>query len=137
MGNKAIRDMLLENLREDILIFDEPMKNHTTFRSGGKCDVLAIPGSVEDIRRLNRLCKKNGIPMIVIGNGSNLLIREGGIRGVVLKLAENFCYATVSDNSVTAQAGALLSSIAMKAMNSSLSGLEFASGIPGTVGGGV
>ncbi|MBN2558669.1 MAG: UDP-N-acetylmuramate dehydrogenase [Clostridia bacterium] len=120
-----------------MLGFDEPMKNHTTFRTGGRCDALAMPGSVEEIRRLIRICKKNGIPMAVIGNGSNLLVRERGIRGVVLKISENFCYSTVNDNVVTAQAGALLSSIAMKAMNSSLSGLEFASGIPGTVGGGV
>ena len=137
MESKTIQDILKERFPEDVLRFREPMSRHTTFKTGGPCDVMVIPNTVDEIRHLVVLCRKEEIPLLVIGNGSNLLVREGGIRGVVLKVFENFCFTTISEKTVTAQAGALLSSIAYKAMNKSLAGLEFASGIPGTVGGGV
>lgn len=137
MESKAIYDILKERFPEDVLRFREPMYKHTTFKTGGPCDVMVVPNSVDEIRRLVILCRREEIPLNVLGNGSNILVRDGGIKGVVLKVFDNFCYTTISDNTITAQAGALLSSIAYKAMNKSLKGLEFASGIPGTVGGGV
>lgn len=137
MKNSLLQEMLKEHFSEEILKFNEPMNLHTTFKTGGLCDAMVIPDNTGDIRQLVILCKKENIPLTVIGNGSNLLIRDGGIRGVVLKIFDNFCYTTVNDKTITAQSGALLSSIAYKAMNKSLTGLEFASGIPGTVGGGV
>jgi UDP-N-acetylmuramate dehydrogenase len=135
--SKVIQDILKGRFPDEVLRFREPMSRHTTFKTGGPCDVMVIPNTVDEIRHLVVLCRKEEIPLLVIGNGSNLLIRDGGIRGVVLKIFENFCFTTISEKTVTAQAGALLSSISYKAMNKSLAGLEFASGIPGTVGGGV
>lgn len=137
MEIRSLQEILKEHFSEEILKFKEPMSLHTTFKTGGLCDALVIPDNSGDIRRLVVLCKRENIPLTVVGNGSNLLVRDGGIRGVVLKIFDNFCFTTVNDKTITAQSGALLSSIAYKAMNRSLSGLEFASGIPGTVGGGV
>jgi len=135
--SKLLHSILKEHFSEEIIKFGESMSIHTTFKTGGVCDAMIIPDNVNDIRRLVKLCNSENIPLTVIGNGSNLLVRDGGIRGVVLKIFDNFCYTTINDNTITAQAGSLLSSIAYKAMNKSLTGLEFASGIPGTVGGGV
>ncbi len=137
MESKVVYDILKERFPEEILKFSEPMNKHTTFKTGGPCDVMVVPNSVDDIRHLVMLCRLEEIPLTILGNGSNVLVRDGGVKGVVLKIFDNFCYTTIDDNTVTAQAGALLSSIAYKAMNKSLTGLEFASGIPGTVGGGV
>ncbi len=137
MENKAIQDIFKKNFTGEILKFDELMKNHTTFRTGGPCDVMVAPESTDDIRKTIILCKRGQIPLTIMGNGSNLLVRDGGIKGIVLKISDNFCYTTINDNTITTQAGALLSSVAYKAMNKSLTGLEFASGIPGSVGGGV
>lgn len=124
-------------INKNILRFNEPMNLHTTFRIGGPCDVMAIPENIDDIRDVVIHCRNSGLNLTVMGNGSNLLVRDGGIRGIVMKLSDNFCYVTENDGVVTAQSGALLSTVARKAMNKSLAGLEFASGIPGTVGGGV
>ncbi|MCD6323068.1 MAG: UDP-N-acetylmuramate dehydrogenase [Clostridiales bacterium] len=135
--SKALHSILKEHFPEEIVKFGESMSFHTTFKTGGDCDAMIIPDNVDDIRHLVQLCNNENIPLTVIGNGSNLLVRDGGIRGVVLKIFDNFCYTTINDNTITSQAGALLSSMAYKAMNKSLMGLEFASGIPGTVGGGV
>lgn len=129
--------IIKERINNEILRFDEPMSRHTTFKIGGPCDVMVIPENIDDIRNIVLLCRGEDIPLTVMGNGSNMLVRDGGIRGVVLKISDNFCYITKNNNVITAQAGALLSTVAHKAMNSSLTGLEFASGIPGTVGGGV
>ena len=137
MENKVIQDIFKKNFTGEILKFNEPMKNHTTFKTGGPCDVMIAPDNTDDIRKTIILCRRGKIPLTVMGNGSNLLVRDGGIKGVVLKIFDNFCYTTINDNTITAQAGALLSSVAYKAMNKSLTGLEFASGIPGSVGGGV
>lgn len=137
MKNNSFQNILKEHFREDIVKFEEPMSLHTTFKTGGLCDAMVIPDSTLDIQRLVVLCNDENIPLTVIGNGSNMLVRDGGIRGIVLKLFDNFCYTTVNEKTIIAQSGALLSSVAYKAMNKSLSGLEFASGIPGTVGGGV
>jgi UDP-N-acetylmuramate dehydrogenase len=130
-------EIIKERIRNEILRFDEPMSKHTTFRIGGPCDVMVLPENLDDIRDIVLLCRDEGIKMTVMGNGSNMLVRDGGIRGVVLKISENFCYVTENSGVIRAQAGALLSTVAHKAMNNSLTGLEFASGIPGTVGGGV
>jgi len=132
-----IKDIIKKHIRNEILRFDEPMKFHTTFRIGGPCDVMVTPENIDDIRGVVLLCNEKEIPLTVTGNGSNMVVRDGGIRGVVLKISDNFCYVTHNDEVMTAQAGALLSTVAHKAMNQSFAGLEFASGIPGTVGGGV
>ncbi|MBN1624814.1 MAG: UDP-N-acetylmuramate dehydrogenase [Clostridia bacterium] len=130
-------EIVKEKIRNEILRFNEPMSKHTTFRIGGLCDVMVLPESIDDIRDIVLLCRDEGIDLKVMGNGSNILVRDGGIRGVVVKISDNFCYISENGGVIRAQAGALLSTVAHKAMNNSLTGLEFASGIPGTVGGGV
>lgn len=114
------------------VVKDEPMRCHTTFRVGGSADICLFPASVDEVKRALDLCPD----ALIVGNGSNLLVKDGGVRGLVIILGENFSDISVEGNVITAQAGALLSKIAGIAMENSLTGLEFASGIPGTVGGG-
>lgn len=114
----------------------EPMSRHTTFRVGGPADVLVRP-TVEQLAGVLGLCREYGEPYTLIGNGSNLLVGDGGIRGVVIELAEPAGAIEVNGNEITAQAGAMLAKIANTAAAAGLAGMEFASGIPGTIGGAV
>jgi UDP-N-acetylmuramate dehydrogenase len=115
----------------------EMMKNHTSFKIGGPADILVMPKSTEEIKHAVETCRKNNINYFIIGNGSNLLVRDKGIRGVVIKIADNFCDVKVEGTKVKAQAGVLLSRLSKTIMNESLEGFEFASGIPGTLGGAI
>ncbi|GAX91005.1 UDP-N-acetylmuramate dehydrogenase [Effusibacillus lacus] len=121
------------------ILFDEPLSRHTTWKIGGPADVFVIPTKVEHLQALARICAEHHIPWYVIGRGSNLLVRDGGMRGVVIKLADNFADLSVdgSTNQLTAQAGRSYVSAANTAIRNGLQGLEFATGIPGTVGGAV
>lgn len=114
----------------------EPMKDHTTFRVGGPADVCFFPKSAEEIRRATAAARKLGAPCMVMGNGSNLIVRDGGIRGLVVILGDGFSDIRVEGTRIFCQAGAPLSRLAAAALDNSLTGLEFASGIPGTLGGG-
>lgn len=133
--NKEIYSLLEGVLGKDAVLADEPMKNHTSFKIGGNADFLVLPKSDEQIAETVRLLKENNIRFTVIGNGSNLLVDDDGIRGVVIKLGKNFSAVRCSENVITAQSGALLSRVSSVAYENSLTGLEFAAGIPGTVGG--
>jgi len=117
--------------------FNEPMKNHTSFQIGGPADVMIIPSSEEELIKAVKICRTNDLKYFIMGNGSNLLVRDGGIRGVVIKINGNFDKIAVKENIISVQAGALLSSTSKQALKASLTGIEFASGIPGTVGGAV
>ena len=131
---------LLEKLRavarEDQILENEPMWKHTTFRVGGPADVVFLPESAEQVVQGLAAASEAGVPSLVIGNGSNLLVRDGGIRGLVIILGEGMAAIARVDNVVTAWAGASLARVSAYAQASGLSGLEFASGIPGTLGGG-
>ncbi|HJA12500.1 MAG TPA: UDP-N-acetylmuramate dehydrogenase [Candidatus Mediterraneibacter merdipullorum] len=116
---------------------DEPMSAHTTFRIGGPTDYFVTPGTPEEIAAVTKLCQSGGIPYYIIGNGSNLLVGDKGFRGVIIQVYKNRNAIRVEGNEVHAQAGALLSKVAAAACQAGLAGLEFASGIPGTVGGAV
>lgn len=116
---------------------NEPMKNHTSFKIGGPADEFCEVTSEEEIKRLIDYASERGVPYTVMGNGSNLLVADGGIRGLVIKIARGFDEISVGGEKITAQSGALLSRIASAAYRNSLTGLEFASGIPGTLGGGI
>lgn len=122
--------------KENIKI-DEPMKNHTSFKVGGPADVLVTPQNGIQIRDVLKLCKDNEYPVFVMGNGTNLLVRDKGIRGVVVKIYDNYNKIDVDGNMITAESGALLSVVSKTALKHSLKGFEFACGIPGTVGGAV
>ena len=114
---------------------DEPMKLHTTFRIGGPADVYAEPESVEELMELISVCEGSGTPYMILGHGSNLLVGDGGIRGTVICLGKAFAEIRVDGDCIEAQAGALLGAVASTALEHGLAGMEFASGIPGSVGG--
>lgn len=122
--------------RDDQILENEPMSKHTTFRVGGPADVMFLPESPEQVVEAIELARREGMPFMVIGNGSNLLVRDGGIRGLVIQLGEGMAAIARVGNVITAWAGASLKRVAAYAQASGLAGLEFASGIPGTLGGG-
>ncbi len=135
MNDKFLTE--LKRVMDSSQIFcGEPMKKHTTFRVGGPADVLVLPKE-EELAKVIKLCKASEVPYQLIGNGSNLLVGDKGIRGVVIAMADRMSDIEVKDNKITAQAGAMLSKIANTAASHGLSGMEFASGIPGSVGGAV
>lgn len=113
----------------------EPMASHTTFRIGGPADYFVIPRTAEALAAVLKLCRQESVPYFILGNGSNLLVGDRGFRGVVIQLYKNFDGIEISGTSVTARAGAMLIRTAKEAAKAGLTGLEFASGIPGTIGG--
>ena len=121
-----------ENVRSN-----EPMSKHTTFKVGGLAKFLVTPREIDDIINTINWCKSNGICYHILGNGSNVLVRDEGIDGVVIKIASNFNSINIRNTRVVAKAGALLVAIANRALEASLGGFEFASGIPGTIGGAI
>lgn len=120
---------------EKNVLTDEPLSRHTTFRIGGPADYFVTPENPEDIRCLIEFCRGRDIPYYIVGNGSNLLAGDKGFRGVIIQVFKNMNEIRTEGEKVYAQAGALLSKIAAAALEASLTGLEFASGIPGTLGG--
>lgn len=115
---------------------DEPMRNHTTFRVGGPADLLVCPNRRE-LPVILRMVKENQIPVTIIGNGSNLLVSDKGIRGLVVEIGNRMDDIDVDGNRIRAGAGALLSKVAQTAAKAELGGMEFAAGIPGSIGGAV
>ena len=116
---------------------DEPMSKHTTFRVGGNADYYVSVKNEEEAVNVVRLLLANRINYYFIGNGSNLLVSDDGFRGCIIEIGKDFSNVSVDGNVITAEAGALIVKVAREAYNNSLTGLEFASGIPGTVGGAV
>ena len=135
MNKQLIYKELLNILDEENIKVDEPMKKHISFKVGGTADFLVKPKTEEELRNVVEFAKKENVPFIVIGNGSNLLVKDGGIRGIVIELSDNFNNYEIDGNIIKAQSGALLAIIGRNAMKNSLTGLEFAAGIPGTLGG--
>ena len=135
MNKQFIYKELLNILDEKNIKVDEPMKKHISFKVGGPADFLVKPKTEEELRNVVEFAKKENVPFIVIGNGSNLLVKDGGIRGIVIELSDNFNNYEIDGNIIKAQSGALLAIIGRNAMKNSLTGFEFAAGIPGTLGG--
>ena len=121
---------------ENRIFTDEPMKKHTTFRVGGPADILVQPKGTE-LAAVIRLCRKYDVPYQVIGNGSNLLVGDRGIRGLVIEMLSKEDEICVEDDCITVGAGMLLSKTANRAAEHGLTGMEFAAGIPGSIGGAV
>ncbi|MDD2620036.1 MAG: UDP-N-acetylmuramate dehydrogenase [Syntrophomonadaceae bacterium] len=117
--------------------FNEPLKNHTSFAIGGPADLMFIPESIEELRKVIFLCQKQQMKYFILGQGSNILVRDKGIRGVVIKLNNILANITVDKEQITAEAGISISNLAQEAARHELSGLEFAEGIPGSLGGAV
>lgn len=120
--------------KENVLT-DEPMKNHTTFRIGGPADYYVMPANAKQIAEIMKVCRRENISYYIIGNGSNLLVGDGGIRGVVIQIYKNYNRIQAEGMRMKVQAGAMLSAVSRRAQEAELTGLEFASGIPGTIGG--
>lgn len=134
-----IQDAVIRSMEHIVgkenLLQEEGMNRHTTFRVGGPAEVLVRPSSIEQITELTTMLQQLGIPFLLLGNGSNVLVGDGGIRGVVIQLGDGFAECSVEGTVMTAQAGIKLSRLAATAMEHRLTGLEFAAGIPGTLGG--
>lgn len=116
---------------------NEPMKAHTSFRIGGPADILVIPSDANQLKKVVTEARAEGIPLTIIGNGSNILVKDKGIRGVVVKLGNALRSMECDGDKLTAEAGVSLAAIANKAAACGLTGLEFAVGIPGSLGGAV
>lgn len=134
--NRRSLESVFAGVAQNVL-YDEPLVRHTTWRIGGPADVLIIPGTLTEVKAALAIAKRYDLPVFVLGRGSNLLVKDGGIRGVVLKLGDDFAAVETSECSLTALAGRTIVSAAHIAIRRGLSGLEFATGIPGTVGGAV
>ncbi len=127
-------EKLYEVIDEANIIIDEPMKKHTYFKVGGPADILVTPENIKQAQAVIKICIENGVKYYLIGNGSNLLVKDGGIRGVVIKLSK-LDKIQVQGTKIIAQSGATLYNVAQVALSNGLKGMEFASGIPGSIGG--
>lgn len=135
--NQDLYNQLCEIVGSDNVHVNEEMKKHTTFRIGGPADFYVLPHSKDEIGRVVQVCKNAEEPFYFLGNGSNLLVGDNGYRGVIIQIFKNYSDIIIEGTQITAKAGALLSKVAKKALHAELTGFEFASGIPGTIGGAV
>lgn len=131
---KELKQELVSLVGDDAIKTEEPMKNHTTFRIGGPARYFITPKTTKELADVIALCRNTQVPFIVIGNGSNLLVMDKGWRGAVIS-TEHLKNASVSHTSIWAEAGITLARLARLAQDASLTGMEFAAGIPGTLGG--
>ncbi|MCI5953016.1 MAG: UDP-N-acetylmuramate dehydrogenase [Lachnospiraceae bacterium] len=137
MISDAVIQALKKFVPEENICLQEPMAGHTTFRIGGPADCFLQPENEEQLIQVQRYLGKVGLPFFVLGNGSNLLVSDAGYRGVIIQVGRKMSAIEVEGCTIKAQAGATLAQVAKAALEHGLTGLEFASGIPGTVGGGV
>ena len=135
--NQEIINCFNDLLGKEKVRISEPMNRHTTFRIGGPADYFLLPSTAEEVKKILEICKEKELPYFILGNGSNLLVSDEGYCGVIIQLYRNYGGITVEGTDIRAGAGALLSQIASAAKNASLTGFEFAGGIPGTLGGAV
>ncbi|MGM8365402.1 UDP-N-acetylmuramate dehydrogenase [Virgibacillus sp. W0181] len=129
-----IYEGLVQITSSENVIIDKPLKNHTYTRLGGKADYFVTPVTYEQVQLIVQLANKENISFTLLGNGSNLIIKDGGIRGIVMYLGE-LDKIEVTGTQLVAQSGALIADVSKKALHKRLTGLEFACGIPGSVGG--
>lgn len=137
MIEKTVVEEIKKMLPSDIIFENEPMKKHTTFFAGGEAKLYICIKEISQLQQLMYYLTRNKIPYFIIGNGSNLLVSDNGFNGVIIEIGNAFSGVSVENNRIRAKAGTLLSKVSNYAMKESLSGIEFASGIPGTIGGAV
>jgi len=125
------------NLAETVFYLNEDMKKHTSFKTGGRADLLVEPGDILELQNLIKYILKENIPYIIIGLGSNTIVSDHGIREVVIKISKSLSKCTLENETLEAEAGALLTDVSKEAQENGLIGFEFACGIPGTIGGAV
>lgn len=133
----AVIEALQKFVPQKNIHLQEPMAGHTTFRIGGPADCLLEVENEEQLKKLCRYLGMTGVPFFVLGNGSNLLVNDTGYRGIILEIGQKMSSIIVEGNRIVAKAGATIAQVARAALEHALTGLEFAAGIPGTVGGGV
>ena len=134
--NPTFLETLQKILEKEQYKINEPMSSHITFRVGGNADCYIKP-SIKQLPQVLKLCRQFEVPCMIIGNGSNLLVGDKGVRGGVIEMGKYADEVAIEGNKVTAEAGAMLAAVAKQAARAGLSGMEFASGIPGTIGGAV
>ncbi len=140
MEHSRIINELYEELNLNIngkVLRNEPLKNHTYFKIGGGADIFAEPNNVEELKKIFNLIRKYKVNYYIIGNGTNLLFSDEGFKGIIIKIGEKFSYIKKQDKLITVGAGTLLSVLSKYLANESFTGFEFASGIPGYMGGAV
>lgn len=137
MTDQKIIDEIKYRISSERVLIDEPMSKHTTFRIGGNADVFVSISNETELVELIAYLKEEQVPYYIIGNGSNLLVSDKGFNGVIIEIGSNYKDIRVRDNQIIARAGALLSAVSHVALENNLAGMEFASGIPGTVGGAI
>lgn len=135
--NKEFVRICYKEFDSSCLFVDAPLRFHTTFRIGGPADLLFYPQNTEEVRKIICLAREYGEPITLLGNGSNILVRDGGIRGLVIRFSQKMAEVSREDTDLIVGAGALLRDIAVYAQKNGLSGLEFACGIPGSIGGAI
>lgn len=134
---ESIYKELLEIIDDKDIFRNEELKKHTHFKIGGPVNILINASNIDEIQSAVKICKKNKIDYYILGNGTNILVPDEGLKGVIIKISENFNKYRIEGNKVYAQAGMLLSTLSKKIVKESLTGFEFASGIPGTIGGAI
>ena len=138
-GDGREREELVWRMRqvvgEDNVLIDEPMSKHTTFEIGGPADLFVIPETTEEVREVIAACRAAEVPYFVLGNGSDLLVSDEGYRGVIIGLSDGFTNVSIDEDEITCQAGVSLREASEMACELGLTGLEFACGIPGSIGG--
>lgn len=140
MISTEIYDLLISKIPNENILKNEPMKKHTSFKIGGNAEMFIKAKDIKEIREVLQIAKDNNIPLTVIGNGSNILVKDNGIDGIVLKVEIDGIEIENTDDGcaiVSVGAGVLLGKLAQILLKKSISGFEFASGIPGTIGGAV
>lgn len=135
--NQALKEYIESVFEKQDIYFQEPMSRHTSFRTGGEADCLLQIRNVEQLKKILSYLRRTGNEYFLLGNGTNLLVSDRGYQGVVLQMGEGLSGISVEGEKIRVQAGALLSKTAKTAMDAGLAGMEFASGIPGSVGGGI
>ena len=129
------KQLLEEKINKENILLNEPMSMHTSFKTGGKADIFVKAYSVEEIKSVLKVSKENNIPLFVLGNGTNLLVRDEGFRGIILQVKlENI---KIEGTEIIVQSGVKNAVLSRKLIDNSLTGFEFASGIPGTIGGAI
>lgn len=138
MEKQKIYELLTNEIKQGIVKIDEPMKKLTNFKIGGNADVFVIAKSIEEIKCVIKFSKENNIPLTILGNGSNVLVSDKGIRGIVLQIGLKEIKVEKHENAlIEVDAGAMLGALAQILLKQSISGFEFAAGIPGSIGGAI
>ena len=138
MEKQKIYELLTNEIKECIVKIDEPMKKHTNFKIGGNADIFVIAKNIEEIKYVIKFSKENSTPLTILGNGSNVLVSDKGIRGIVLQIGLKEINIKQEKNAlVEVDAGVMLGTLAQILLKQSISGFEFAAGIPGTIGGAI